>query len=154
MEIWKDIKSYEGLYQVSNYGNVKRKKILKGDIAKGYLRITLSKSNKQERYLVHRLVAYTFIDYIEGKYYINHKDGNKLNNHINNLEWCSISENEKHAHKFLNKKPPMAKICLDLETGIFYDSVTKAAIAKNIKPTTLLSKLNGQNKNNTSIICS
>jgi len=65
----------------------------------GYLRIGLSKDNKRKKFLVHRLIAEAFIPNDQNNLLINHKDGNKMNNHISNLEWCTYSENLKHAYK-------------------------------------------------------
>jgi hypothetical protein len=155
INIWFDIEDYVGLYSINFNGDIKSWKndiILKPDISRGYKRVTLSKNGKTKRYLVHRLVALTFIDNHNKKKYVNHIDGNKLNNCVKNLEWVTASENEKHAHKYLNKIPPEAKLTLNTENGIFYDSVTKAADSLNINPTTLLAKLNGQNKNNSKFI--
>ena len=109
-EIWKDIKDYEGLYQVSNLGRIKRigkyknqftswesNKILTNNIGTdGYYHIMLSKDNKKRMYLVHRIVAKTFIGEQDNKQ-VNHIDGNKLNNNINNLEYCSARDNLIHA---------------------------------------------------------
>lgn len=117
-EIWKDVPNYEGLYQVSNLGNVKsmpRMIITKnrfGEITKkvkskknkphlnkktGYYQIILSKNKKTKMFLLHRLVAITFIPNPNKLPQINHKDGNKQNNCVDNLEWCTCSENIKHA---------------------------------------------------------
>lgn len=115
-EIWKDIAGYEGLYQVSNLGrvksferrwrtgknnNIKRKHkemiISKSKQIKSYHVVTLYKNNIQTQKGVHRLVAKAFIPNPENKPQVNHKDGNKLNNHINNLEWVTIKENMRHA---------------------------------------------------------
>lgn len=107
-EIWKDIPDYEGHYQISNFGRVKSFKYGKetirnskyiGDV--GYNAITLNKPNhKQKVFRIHRLVMLTFNP--EGyfdKATVNHIDGNKLNNNLNNLEWISYSNNNKHAYK-------------------------------------------------------
>lgn len=114
-EIWKDIKGYEKFYQVSNFGRVKslqrkhycpkkdeiiiieKEKIIKAYMVKGYMSVVLTSNNKSKTFLVHRLVAKTFITNIENKPEVNHKDGNKLNNCVENLEWCTKSENIQHA---------------------------------------------------------
>ena len=103
-EIWKDIPKYEGLYQVSNLGNVKslnynNEKYAKLLIPQKHKNNYLFVNLKGKIYSVHRLVAITFIE--NNKHYnsINHKDGNKQNNCVENLEWCSYSYNLKHAYK-------------------------------------------------------
>lgn len=110
-EIFIDIKDYEGLYQISNLGRVKslpksdgngnRERILvpEKDMRKNtqYERVTLSKEGKTKRFLVHRLVATTFIPNVENKPYINHIDNNGLNNSVDNLEWCTHTENMIHS---------------------------------------------------------
>ena len=108
-EIWKDVKGFEGLYQVSNKGNVKslwywsnkynqryyREKILKQKIQKNNIaRVTLCKGGKPYTISVYRLVLSAFTDYdIKNDLTVNHIDGNRLNNSLENLEWCSIKEN-------------------------------------------------------------
>lgn len=96
-EIWKDIKGYEGLYQVSNFGRVRSLnynhtntiRILVCSVASwGYLNVTLHKNGKQKVFLVHRLVAEAFIPNPNGYKEINHKDEDKTNNLVENLEWC------------------------------------------------------------------
>lgn len=117
-EIWKDIKEYEGLYQVSNLGNIKslnrtienkgsiggeyriKEKNRAQTISKtGYYICTLYKKGKGRTFKVHRLIAEVFIDNPDNLPIINHKDGNKLNNSIDNLEWCDYSHNNKEAYK-------------------------------------------------------
>lgn len=102
MEVWKDIKNYEGYYQVSSYGrvkNVKTDRVLNGDTNNiGYKRVWLY-SPVKKRTFVHRLVAEAFCENIDNKPIINHKDGNKQNNHADNLEWVTRSENDLHAFK-------------------------------------------------------
>ena len=102
-EIWLDIEGYEGRYLVSNFGRVKSlitNKILNQYKDRyGYLRVILSLNGKQKIYLVHRLVAKAFIPNPENKLEVNHKDGNKENNHVDNLEWVTSKENVKHAYK-------------------------------------------------------
>jgi hypothetical protein len=97
---WKDVKGYEGIYQVSNFGDVRNKnKILKAHTTpKGYLRIQLVKEKEYKNFLIHRLVAEHFLDTIEGKNQVNHIDTNKINNYYMNLEWVNNGENQLHAY--------------------------------------------------------
>lgn len=119
-EYYANCKGYEGLYQVSCYGTIKSidkvvknkngYRLIKGRILKpkldkkGYLRIGLTKNNKQKMHLIHRLVAETFVANPYGYKIINHIDGNKTNNHISNLEWCTQQHNIKHAYDNKLKK--------------------------------------------------
>lgn len=113
MEEWKDIKDYEGLYQVSNIGRVRsighyqgkwnavysreNPLILRQEEDKyGYLAVVLSNEGNHKRFLVHRLVAMTFIDNPFGFPMINHKDQNKQNNCVDNLEWCTAKYNTNY----------------------------------------------------------
>ena len=105
-EVWKSVKGYEGLYKVSNLGRVKsipRPKttggILKPFKRAKYLSVDLRKINKRKTFQVHRMVAEAFIPNPNNLEQVNHKDGNKLNNVVDNLEWCTCSENVKHAYK-------------------------------------------------------
>lgn len=113
-EEWRDIKGYEGLYQISEFGKVKslerkvngpkglrivEEKILKPYIGTGYKKVHLSKSGKGKQISVHRLVATNFIREPVGREVVNHIDGNKLNNHYSNLEWCTYRENNQHARE-------------------------------------------------------
>lgn len=113
MEIFKVIKGYEGLYEVSNLGRVKslpkgngngnRERILKNEICvknhTSYNRVSFSKNGVVKRFLVHRLVAIAFIPNLYNKPAINHIDNNGLNNSIDNLEWVTLSENMIHSAK-------------------------------------------------------
>ena len=116
---WKSVKGYEELYEVSDLGQVRSKqrvvrqvvngieksfnyksKILKQEKTnRNYFRITLSKNNIQERKSVHRLVATAFLENQDNLPQVNHKDGNTENNKAVNLEWCTQSENQKHAFR-------------------------------------------------------
>lgn len=101
----------DGKYIISSYGRVFRTPTLmrpwyaqlKGEINHGYHRVNLYINGKARKYRVHRLVAMEFMDNPLGKENVNHIDGNKLNNHINNLEWCTASENEYHSYRVLGK---------------------------------------------------
>ena len=146
-EIWKDIKDYEGLYQVSNLGNVRNKrteKVLIGGIKRGYREVIILKDTKRKYKLVHRLVAEAFIPNAENHPQVNHIDGNKLNNKVNNLEWCTRSENMKHAYKIGLEKPlyaqnnPRAKkvkqydLCKNFIKQ--YDGIKEASRINNLNP--------------------
>ena len=102
-EVWEDIKGFEGLYQISNFGNVKsfyKDKILKGRPDKdGYYRVCFYKNKKSKEMKIHRLVAQAFIPNPENFPQVNHIDGNKLNNCVSNLEWCTAKYNINHACK-------------------------------------------------------
>lgn len=107
METWKDIEEFEDYYEISNLGRIRskrQKRIIKGRILKGYNDIQLVKANKILHTGVHRLVAKAFIQNINNKEFVNHKDGNKLNNHVDNLEWVTPQENTNHYLKYICKK--------------------------------------------------
>lgn len=127
-EIWKDVKDYEDLYQVSNLGRIRskrgNKKILKQLINKdGYCIIRLRKNKKRKECFIHRLIATVFIDYNNYKFLddekgivfnlsaltVNHKDFNKKNNNIYNLEWCTPRYNSTYTFKIYNYEK--AKLC-------------------------------------------
>lgn len=107
-EVWKDIEDYKGLYQVSNLGRVRslyrvdaNKHYRKGIVIAyslsssglGYRQVSLCRDGKRENRLVHRLVASTFLDNHDNLPQVNHKDENKENNTVSNLEWCSALYN-------------------------------------------------------------
>jgi NUMOD4 motif/HNH endonuclease len=104
-EIWMPVFNYEGLYEVSNIGRIKRvlsnrcliERILKHNKQRGYHVVKLCKETVKKPISVHRLVAQAFIPNPENKPYVNHLDSNKSNNSASNLEWCTQKENVKHA---------------------------------------------------------
>lgn len=131
-EIWKDIEGYEGLYQVSNLGRVRslakkagrspRKEKYTAIFVdrRGYMKTNVCKFGKYTQVYVHRLVAETFIPNPDDKPQVNHKDGNKQNNHIDNLEWCTPKDNINHANKLGLRKPTCCKPVrvTDCKTGV------------------------------------
>ena len=136
MEIWKDIKGYEGLYQVSNLGRVKslarkvcnhpsgttrrvpEKILTPTDNGNGYKIIGLrSRQNRKSKY-VHRLVAEHFLENPLGKGYVNHLDYDKSNNAASNLEWCTVLENVAHSVDHMKKPKPNSKLPITKEKYI------------------------------------
>ena len=138
-EIWKDIVGYKGLYQVSNLGRVRSLgrfdslnrwhdgKILSDcDNGNGYRVVGFNVDGKQKLFTVHRLVALAFIPNQTNRNCINHIDGNKSNNSVENLEWCTSSENMIHAvNKGLLDDFGRKKI-LCVETGQIFNSIKEA----------------------------
>lgn len=135
-EIWKDIKGYEGLYQVSSYGRVRSldrivvysngdKHFYKGRIIKpfsdkdGYLLCNLSKNTKPKTSKVHRLVAEAFIPNPNSLPQVNHRDEDKTNNHVENLEWCDGKYNKNYGtrNKRIGEKLSKTVLQLDTNTG-------------------------------------
>lgn len=112
-ERWKDIAGYEDVYQASSLGRMKRMsgrtntyrgRILKPtEDARGYLHVTLWKDGVNRNAWVHRLVAESFLPRSPGKNEVNHKNGNKSDNRVENLEWCTRSENNRHAFSVLGR---------------------------------------------------
>lgn len=150
-EIWKDIKGYEGLYQISNLGKVKNIKRLQYDInkkvfvyiekekmlkpsknKKGYLQVVLQKKKKRKSQKVHRLVAEAFISNPNNLPIVNHKDENKQNNCVDNLEWC----NNKYNCNYGSRNTKLAKkVNQYTKNNIFvktYESMSEASKLLNI----------------------
>lgn len=175
IEIWKDVKGYEGIYQVSNLARVKSlsriienfgvhkniltkeiilKQSLSGSINFQYYTVRLTSNSISKSYKVHRLVAINFIANPLNKPQVNHIDGNKFNNHVENLEWCTQNENMQHAYdtglkkKMFGSKNGASKFVLNFETGIYYESIKDAARSININYTTLKSQLNNNIRTN------
>lgn len=110
-EVWKDVVGYEGLYQVSNYGeivNSKTHKTIKSEVCKGYQRVNLYNKGKYRHHLIHRLVATAFIENEYNHKCINHKDENKINNYFENLEWCNHKYNANYGTR--NQRISISKI--------------------------------------------
>lgn len=137
-EEWRPVKGYEGLYEVSNMGRVKslhasQGRILKQGTSHGYMLVNLCKDGICNMKQVHRLVATAFIRNPNNYEVVNHKDGNKKNNTVDNLEWCTQRYNIRHACRnglmnvnALKKSVILYKICGE------YDSITEAAEALGV----------------------
>lgn len=140
MEIWRDIPDTNGQYKVSNTGKVKTAKteriLVPAIDERGYERVCLFKKDRERRYKVHRLVAITFLPNPEGKKQVNHKDGNKRNNCVSNLEWVTNEENMHHSrvnglhdgHKRFCDSKKKRIIATHIESGneIVFDSILSA----------------------------
>lgn len=148
-EVWKDIEGYEGLYQVSNLGRVKSlpkrdgfrflsERIMVGGMSNHYRCVILSNRGNQKGFTIHRLVAKAFLPNPDNLPQINHKDENKLNNRVDNLEWCSAKYNMNYGTcikrraktqretgcQINNKASSVPVICL--ENNIIYPSIREA----------------------------
>lgn len=164
IEIWKDIAGYEGLYQVSNFGRVRSLKrvfidtigrtrhfneiILNPKLKNGsnYLIVSLYKhidhKHISKDYHIHRLVAKAFIPNPDNLPQINHKDENKLNNRIDNLEWCTQEYNLNYGTRLKRLAKSKSKPVLCVETGIIYPSINEASKMTNICRTSISKVLN------------
>ena len=140
---------YEGLYQVSDLGRIKRlsklkknydmnskefkmimipEKIVKPQLSRyGYYRIGLTKNFKRTHYSVHRLVAKAFIPNPDNLPQVNHKDESKRNNHVDNLEWCTSRYNANYGTRNKRTGEQQTKPIKCIETGIIYKSLTEAS---------------------------
>ena len=115
-EIFKPVPGYEGLYSISDRGMLKTHKrqgtddrIITGFKDRtGYLRTTLMKDGVAQSFAIHRIVCLTFLENPEGKRTVNHKNGDKTDNRLENLEWMTHSENHSHAYKHLGRKSYMS----------------------------------------------
>lgn len=141
-EEWRDIRGYEGLYKVSSLGRVlslprlvnvvsgKRRvfpRILKPAITRGYYRVGLMNDGKRELHQVHILVADAFLEKPDWAEELNHKNGKRLDNRVENLEWCTRQYNIWHSYH-VNKRSPTRQIPITCEeTGLTYNSIMEAA---------------------------
>lgn len=138
-EIWKAVVGFEGLYEVSNLGKVRSLHWYGGDKIveralvdrpDGYKSICLSKNGKSKIHLIHRLVAEAFLPKIEGKDFVNHKDENRSNNRVENLEWCNKSYNQLYSMALHpERKDLFIDNLRDKETGKIGSKFTQKGVA-------------------------
>jgi len=170
--IWKSVLGFEGIYEVSNMGQVRliidRSKKKKYDILKStvnthnYYRINLYKKGVRYSKLIHRLVAESFLINEFNKRTVNHKDGNPSNNELSNLEWATDSENVKHSFDFLNRRPtclgvhgkehPRSKKVVCVTLGKSFDNAREAAIQTNSCYKKISQVCNGQRNTTNNLI--
>lgn len=149
-EIWKDVIGYEGLYVVSNFGNVKNSKsnrMLKQENAKGYKRVTLRKNNTARHFTVHRLVATAFLENPYDYPCINHIDENTSNNRLDNLEWCTYSYNINFGSrnfKVMRDSKPVAQMDFAGNVLAKYISIGFASKILNVDPSNIYKCCNGK----------
>ena len=138
MEKWRDIPGYEGFYQVSDLGNIRSIRFnkirnMKSWASHGYRAVELCINNNRYTVGIHRLVALTFIPNPENKPEVNHKDRNKSNNNVENLEWVTQSENVAHAYRHgveprpTHQDQPFQKEILDIIENKKYFSIREAS---------------------------
>lgn len=145
---------YLNAYLVNEYGDLvslrrKNPYLMKKQLYKnGYQYYPIQDGKRNVKIKVHRIVAATFLTSVPGKDLVNHKDGDKTNNHYENLEWCTNSENQIHAFRVLGSrhagKPKKRVLCV--ETGEIFDSVSKAAIMKGTFRSAIRKVINGKQK--------
>lgn len=173
-EIWKDIRGYEGLYQISNLGRVKSLERFRPNHAKiqkveekikqarsdtqGYQCVDLYRNNTQKTIRVHRLVAEAFVENTDGKETVNHKDGDKTNNRVENLEWATAKEQNEHLYRnrlkseeginksilAMNRANSKKVICINTQS--IYSSASEAARKINVSPSLVMRCCRGERR--------
>lgn len=164
MEIWKDIVGYEGFYQVSNLGNVRsldridcKNHFREGKVCKkiftedGYYKVSLNKDSIEKRFFIHRLVAIHFIDNPNNLECVNHKDENKINNSVENLEWCTKECNNNYGtrNKRIGEFKSIRTAMIDKNTGcvlMIFKSAREAAKYINGDESSICKVRNGRRK--------
>lgn len=150
----KEIKGFE-YYYITKDGRVINKKgiLRKTQISiLGYERVLLKNKKIKKNVSVHRLVAIAFIPNTDNKPCVNHKDGNRSNNHVDNLEWCTQSENVKHGFDSNNRIHGNNKKVKNIKTGVIYKNIRDAAKENGYKYPTLVAMLGGINPNKSNLI--
>ncbi len=158
--MWKPVPGYEGKYSICTDGTILRidkvpsKAIKPYKMVSGYVQVCLSNNNKKRKFLLHRLVAASFLDNPENKSEVNHINGIKVDNCLINLEWVTPKENTRHAFEFglmTERKgrpnPSCAKKVINTATGQVYDRVKDAATSAGIKYATFSTWMSGKHPN-------
>lgn len=164
VEIWKDIPNYEGLYQISNKGRVKSFRqssklgkvaeyILKPSVANnGYCQVTLYDNTIRKKFLIHRLVANAFLPNPNNLPQVNHKDENRLNNNVENLEWCTAEYNNAYGTAKIRaidtKSCPVEQVSIDGQVLAIYRSTRIASELLGVNRSTLKSAVVRQSQFN------
>ena len=147
-ERWAPIEQYDGDYHISSFGRVRGiRKILTPHIGKrGYCSVQLKKHGRPKTVYVHRLVAMAFIENSEYKPEVNHKDGNRKNNHVDNLEWCTSEENYRDGLSRGGYKYVPVDVYKDGEYICTYESTSEAARQLNLHQSHISACINGKRK--------
>ena len=155
-EEWRDIEGYEGLYQISNLGRVRSLNCRghKGCIGiltprldgKGYEMVALYKEGKARNTKVHRLVAQAFIPNPNNYPQVNHKDENKTNNDVKNLEWCTNEYNHNYGTRNERVGKSLSKKVICITTGEIFNSMREACRKYNIHPGSMTECCQGKRK--------
>lgn len=165
-EIYKDVLGYEGIYQVSNLGNVKRILLSRGvslkngnfikpKITTGYYSVRLTTNNVTKHFYVHRLIAIAFIDNPNNYPFINHINGVRTDNRIENLEWCTHTHNMRHAIEIGLKVTPkgddnkLSRKIINTKTGEIYHSTLTLSKILGVNRGTLWAWLSNKRPNKT-----
>jgi len=154
-EIWISINDFNGRYMISDHGNVRCLKNgseypikARLDRAK-YFTIRLSKNGQTSTRYVHRLVAAAFVPNHMGKPFVNHRNGNKLDNRSKNLEWVTHAENIQHAHDLRMIPRPSERKVIDTCTNKVYPSIKEASKQTGLSYPTVKGYLKGTRRNKT-----
>lgn len=151
-EIWKDVIGYEGLYQVSSFGNVRnaKGKALRFHVTEKHASVWLYKDGVKKKKFIHRLVADAFLENCNKFDVVNHKDENGLNNHIENLEWCDAKYNTNYGSCIKRRADKCKKnICQFDLSGILikkWHGIVEASTTLRIDPSSITKVAKGKRK--------